>query len=198
MALNLDKLSLWEIAHRWNDADPHQFKDASSIPLNVKDTLRVLAGEVYWEHLYSTFLVEHEVADTLNKKLLRRKLKQSVDDYSAEFSACIQKNVIDKKFLESVIIPYWELEYWCRENSVPFPAFWIAPIWKGKTFIPLPGVVRPAPDQKTDQLVGETVATDETDRKKKPHPLAMSPLIRSKGSWLSLENGMFIRVRPTQ
>jgi len=70
MALNSDRLTLWELAHRWNGADPHLFDDLASIPLEVKDTLRVLAAETYFERLYSDLLLGRE-RGRMNQKLLK-------------------------------------------------------------------------------------------------------------------------------
>lgn len=41
MAISIDRLSLWEIAHRWHDADPSHSKTIADIPLDVKDTLGI-------------------------------------------------------------------------------------------------------------------------------------------------------------
>lgn len=60
MALNVDTLSLWEIAFRWNELDPHRFDHIEEIPLAVKDTIRLLAAEVRYEHLYSTLRLGRE------------------------------------------------------------------------------------------------------------------------------------------
>ena len=67
----------------------------------------------------------------MNQKLLKMKLKKSVDDYADQFTDCIEKNVIDKDFLEAVMIPFWELQYWCKEFTISFPEFWISPMWRG-------------------------------------------------------------------
>jgi len=60
MPISIDRLSLWEIAHRWHNADPSHSKTIADIPLEVKDTLRNLAAEVYYEQLYSTLPLERE------------------------------------------------------------------------------------------------------------------------------------------
>jgi hypothetical protein len=51
------------------------------------------------------------------------------------------KNRIDPVFLQSIIIPNWKLEYWCKEFQIPFPEFWIKPIVLGGTQAPFPNAV---------------------------------------------------------
>lgn len=41
MLADFDHLSIWEIAHRWHDADPNT-TDPSSLPLSVQDKLRLI------------------------------------------------------------------------------------------------------------------------------------------------------------
>ncbi|MBU1691934.1 MAG: hypothetical protein KJ958_03280 [Gammaproteobacteria bacterium] len=104
----------------------------------------------------------------MNQKLLKMKLKKSIDDYADQFTSCIEKNVIDKDFLEAVLIPFWELQYWCKEFTIPFPEFWISPMWRGESYIPLPGVPRPSnasvlkddTSQETD--TGQQAATEDS------------------------------------
>lgn len=139
MALNVDKLSLWEIAFRWNKLDPHRFDVIADIPLPVKDTLRTLAAEVYYEHLYSTLWLEREDDSRYRPKakLFQKPRKFSVSDYRDEFDDCVKNNVIAPDFLKSVFIPVWELNYWCRENNVPFPDFWVNPLIFGGHQVPI-------------------------------------------------------------
>lgn len=141
MALNLDKLSLWEISFRWHDLDPHQYFDIKDIPLEVKDTLRTLAAEVYSENLYSKLQLRRESSPEPSYRKTSWFTKEivhlSINDWENEFRDCVNKNVIDTHFLQSVIIPYWELKYWCKEFGVPFPSFWHKPAWLGGKTIPI-------------------------------------------------------------
>jgi hypothetical protein len=149
MALNLDKLSLWELAHRWHGYDPHKSDDAREIPLEVKDTLRNLAKEIADESLYSTLLLSREMESQhpmergmgllLRSPWWRKPRRTAVEDYAQEWEQCIRHNIIDRAFLEAVEIPYWELEYWCRENHVPMPGFWVRSRSIGGKQFPLPG-----------------------------------------------------------
>lgn len=134
LALNLDVLTLWEISFRWHEEDPHKYVDISSIPLYVKDTMRYLAAEVYYEHLYSKLLLGRETSNQIIKKRLFRKdviLNPSVYDFENEFKACIVQNEISPDFLKAVKIPFWELQYWCKEYGIPFPKFWLRSVAMG-------------------------------------------------------------------
>lgn len=125
MGVIADKLSLWEIAHRWHDVDPDHELAPSAMPLAVKDSVRRLAAEIHAEQLYSTLLLEREKRTWEHLGGSHKSLhKPAVSDFQAEFQACIENNVLDRGFLKSIMIPIWELEYWCDEYGVPFPAFW--------------------------------------------------------------------------
>ena len=116
MALNLDKLSLWEISFRWHNFDPHLYADIKSIPLEVKDTFRTLAAEVYFERLYSKLWLRRESPSEPSYRktgwFTKEMVRWAISDWENEFRDCMRKNVIDVTFLQSIIIPYWELEYW--------------------------------------------------------------------------------------
>jgi hypothetical protein len=140
MALNLDKLSLWELAHRWHGYDPHGLGDPRKVPLEVKDTLRILAKEIADESLYSTWRLDREAElIPIKSAWWRKPPRLAVADYREEWDQCIRHNVIDRAFLESVEIPIWELEYWCKENQVPMPEFWVRSRGMRGNQFPLPG-----------------------------------------------------------
>ncbi|MDO9270793.1 MAG: hypothetical protein Q7T96_16945 [Methylobacter sp.] len=40
MTINIDRLSFWEIAHRWQNADSSHSKTIADIPLDVKKSGR--------------------------------------------------------------------------------------------------------------------------------------------------------------
>lgn len=140
MALNLDKLSLWEISFRWHDFDPHQYSDIKDIPLEVKDTLRTLAAEVFYERLYSGLRLQYENTVGSYRKtgwFTKEKMRLAISDWDKEFHDCMKRNIIDPKFLQSIIIPHWELDYWCKEFDIPFPSFWHEALWLGGEIIPI-------------------------------------------------------------
>ena len=125
MPLYLNRLSPWEIGHRWHDIDPHQSRHPDDIPLVVKDTLRWLAGEIYAERLYSDLYLEREERAAESTLFRKKKIKMAISDYNKEFTNCITNGEIDPAFLKAVRVPIWEMEYWCEEYQIDFPAFWV-------------------------------------------------------------------------
>lgn len=155
MAIQSDRLSLWEIGFRWHDLDPHAYPSVDAIPLEVKDTLRTLAAEVYNERLYSTLRLEREAgADYYMRRKqpwfsFKKPPKWALSDYHDEFQDCLERNVIDPAFLKQIVIPIWELEIWCRETETPKPSFWRTPDW-------LSDANRPKEESQTVKVEPET------------------------------------------
>lgn len=158
MAISIARLSIWEIAHRWHNADTSHSKTIADIPLEVKDTLRNLTAEVYYENLYSTLPLEREAENGINKPFFTRNYPYfwkktwyfvPVSHYTTEFKA-VMKNEIDPVFLQSVMIPHWELEYWCKEYQVPFPEFWVRSVAFGGNKAPFPNATEFVQDEESD------------------------------------------------
>jgi hypothetical protein len=63
MALTNEDLSLWELAHRLADSDPHK-RYWFGLPLAVKDTIRLLVNEVLSYRLASSLIMEHRPPDS--------------------------------------------------------------------------------------------------------------------------------------
>lgn len=57
MPLLNDDLSLWEIAHRWNNLDPDK-KHWFGLPLEVKDSFRLMMNAILSAELVSSLLME--------------------------------------------------------------------------------------------------------------------------------------------
>ena len=155
MAINSDRLSLWEIAFRWHGHDPHRYASIPDIPLDVKDTLRVLAAEIYFERLYSDLRLEREARQFQNQKPPKNKPKLAIADYANEFKACIEGNEIAPEFLTMITIPKWELEVWCHENNIPRPSFWTKSVWRGGNQIPLGETLYTINRGESEQTSGE-------------------------------------------
>ncbi len=172
MTLYIDELSIWEIAHRWHNADPSHSETVKDIPLEVKDTLRNLATEVYHEELYSTLLLEREAERGILKPYFKRNFpffwKKTwyfvpVSHYTKEFEAVIN-NDIDPTFLKSIMIPHWELEYWCRENQIPFPDFWRRSITMEGNEAPSPYFAEFSIDEDNTTIDGEKTKSESHQR----------------------------------
>ncbi len=141
MTISSDRLSVWEIAHRWHDVDPHCYESLADIPLEVKDTLRNLAAEIYYERLYSDLWLDRETNNHKDElKAFRKKgIKKAISDYQTEFNNCIELNDFSPSTFKAIMIPIWELEYWCKEYNIPFPGFWAKSLWQGGERLPFPG-----------------------------------------------------------
>lgn len=167
MTLALHNLSLWELAHRWHGHDPHQSDDPRTMPLEVKDTLRNLAQEIAEESLYSTLLLSREAEREPDKGFgpwwrpwgRKPRVRRAVADYRDEWEQCVKHNLINREFLQSVQIPYWDLEYWCGENHVPMPEFWVRSVILGGNQFPLPGA-RPL-EVEPEELVSSDDQSEE-------------------------------------
>jgi hypothetical protein len=168
MTISIDRLSIWEIAHRWHNADPSHSKTIEDIPLEVKDTLRNLAAEVYYELLYSTLPLEREAKNL--KPVFKRNWplfwKKTwyfvpVSHYEKEFCE-VMNNRIDPIFLQTIMIPHWELEYWCKEYQIPFPDFWVRSIVMGGNKAPFPGAIEFIPEEEeTESELEDAIALGE-------------------------------------
>ncbi len=117
MALYAEKLSLWEIAHRWYGEDPDKIRPAAELPLDVKDMLRNLCGAIWREQLIS-MLVRSSESD------FGALPKTRVWEFHDEFTACCHGGVIDPKFLRFLTVDRAYFEIWCGEQGVVFPEFW--------------------------------------------------------------------------
>jgi len=180
MSISIDRLSLWEIAHRWHNSDPSHSITIADIPLEVKDTLRNLAAEVYYERLYSTLLVEHEAKH--HKPVFKRNwpyfLKKTwlvaPVSYCHKELKAVMNNEIDPVFLQSILIPFCELEYWCKEFQVPFPAFWLRSISHGGSIAAFPGAIEfsEAESDEPDEPESENNATPKKKTKSENHQFA--------------------------
>jgi hypothetical protein len=124
-----------------------------------KSTIDYLAHEVASQNA-----MEKGMGLPLRPPWWRKPKRTAVADYAKEWERCIRHNVIDPAFLQAVEIPYWELEYWCRENHVPMPGFWVRSRPIGGKQLPLPGA-RPfeAENEEGEAPGGELEETPADD-----------------------------------
>lgn len=118
MLVHIKNLSIWEIAHYWHDCDPRK-TGTHSLPLNVRDTLLVLATS-YSKKLF--LRVDKEklfMLDVYNKsaRLTGRHYRQS-------FKRAIDNKVFGKRFFSNMFITRSQLAHWCIEHKEPMPKFW--------------------------------------------------------------------------
>lgn len=118
MLVHIKNLSIWEIAHYWHDCDPRK-TGTHSLPLNVRDTLLVLATS-YSKKLFLRIDKEKLfMLDVYNKsaRLTGRHYRQS-------FKKAIDNKIFGKRFFSNMFITRSQLAHWCIEHKEPFPEFW--------------------------------------------------------------------------
>jgi hypothetical protein len=123
MPLLNDDLSLWEIAHRWNNADPdkiHWF----GLPLEVKDSFRLMMNAILSTELVSSLSMEkwHPGSDSPPESFIRY--------YIDDIYACIGGHKFNRKLFKSVGIERWYFQKWCEMYNIPLPEFWFPSGWK--------------------------------------------------------------------
>lgn len=164
MPLLNDKLSLWEIAFRWEGLDPDRYY--WRIPLEVRDRFRLLADEIHRGHLEcSTMFMEKWRPDR-------------DDDAPPEFFIyywldkiveCVHGRQYDRKMLKWAYIERWAMLQWCERQGVPLPEFWFPSGWKIEFEWPDHDEsedATPATDDKIESSKDKTARIDKHHRTK--------------------------------
>lgn len=118
MLVHIKTLSIWEIAHYWHDCDPRK-TGTHSLPLNVRDTLLVLATS-YSKKLF--LRVDKEklfMLDVYNKSA-----RLTGRHYRHIFKKAIDNKVFGKRFFSNMFITRSQLAHWCIDHKEPMPKFW--------------------------------------------------------------------------
>ena len=149
-----DILSVWEIAHRWNDQDPN-ITNPQELPLKVQDVLRFVSRELSHHNVasFSSRGVENRILrdmmnyaefysanglDLYSEKVDSEKLRNEYEDYCEMYEnkcskhdqliigldKCFEQREYDKNKLDSIFISQHELAKLCLNNDVPLPIFW--------------------------------------------------------------------------
>jgi hypothetical protein len=102
MPLTNDALSVWELAHRLADSDPHK-RYWSGLPLSVKDNLRLLLNEILSYRLTSSLIMEKRRpgCDVPEEYFIRSHLNK--------IYRCIEGRSIPRRLLEFVSADRWDL-----------------------------------------------------------------------------------------
>lgn len=115
-------LSLWEIAHRWHNADPNK-TDPENLPFEIQDTLRylsrlVLAGKLYLhEQLFISIKNDH--GNVKNQSHLI-----GCGEIPPAYEECVTERKYTKKVLDIYLIDRVDLFRFSVINDEPFPDFW--------------------------------------------------------------------------
>lgn len=123
MPLLNNDLSLWEIAHRWNNLDPDK-KHWLGLPLELKDSFRLMTDAILNADLVSDLLMEkwHPGADSPPEFYIRY--------YIDDIYACIWGRKFNRKLFKFVGVNRWHFQKWCEMYNIPLPEFWFPPGWK--------------------------------------------------------------------
>lgn len=123
MPLLDDELSIWEIGFRWSGFDPSslRYRFPIALPLEVKDTVRLVLRAIEDGHLYCCSLPATEQIDSL-----------LVDWHQEQWKileTTLEDGIYDRKFLQFHTILRWEFAQWCDKAGIPFPEFWFPTGW---------------------------------------------------------------------
>lgn len=211
--LQLDHVSIWELAHRWHGYDPST-SNPQEIPLEVQDTLRLITKAQYYHRIGISTSTGIELK---NDRTLVRREDYSFQDHGKnlseydqdeiytnhaishskrhnelvqELTHCFLDRSFDRSHLESIhITKPWALLF-CLENTLPLPDFWISKdevpeLKKSWTFKLL--------DIETDDLsAAETSDIDQKiDSIEEPTRMAQENI---DSFWNSLENKQRVRL----
>ena len=116
-------LSLWEIAHRWNNLDPDK-RHWFGLPLEVKDSFRLMTNAILEDDLVSDLSMEkwNPKSDSPPEFFIRYHL--------SDIEQCIWGRKFNSKFFKSVGIMRWDFLRWCDMFGIPLPEFWFPVGWK--------------------------------------------------------------------
>lgn len=124
MPLLETSLSIWEIAFRWEKHDPtsYLYRLSALIPLEVKDTIRLILRAIESDDLYCGSLAKSNTRDPWEIKSHRKQL--------VTMSRILDSGVYNRAFLQKHWIFHWELARWCDNAAIPFPEFWFPMDWE--------------------------------------------------------------------
>lgn len=118
MLVHIKTLSVWEIAHYWNDLDPRT-STTHKLPLKVRDTLVVLAG---WCGKKLAYRVEHDKA--YKYEIYKQAPRFTARHYRHTIQKAIDNKVFGKRFFSHMYVSRSQLARLCVANNQPLPEFW--------------------------------------------------------------------------
>jgi hypothetical protein len=119
MALTNADVSLWELAHRLADSDPHK-RYWLGLPLPVKDNIRLLLNEVLSYRLTSSLIMEKRRpgSDIPAEYFIRSHLDK--------IHGCIEGRSMPRRLLQFISVDRWDFWQWCRQTGYQLPDFWFS------------------------------------------------------------------------
>ena len=119
MPLTNDNLSVWELAHRLADSDPHR-RYWRGLPFLVRDNIRLLLNEIVSYRLASSLIMEKRRSDS---------------DMPPEFYIyshldviyeCTEGRSIPRRLLKFISVDRWDFWQWCQQTGFELPDFWFS------------------------------------------------------------------------
>jgi len=148
MLLVNDDLTLWEIAHRWNNHDPDKFRLAG-VPLEVKDSMRLMMDAILSLRLVAFNIITEKRprnSDIPRECFIRTHLDA--------FHDCINHGRCNKKLLKFIVIERLQFRDWCERSKIPLPEFWFPKGWEHGDIAPsIVGI--PPPIKSANRLPSE-------------------------------------------
>jgi len=124
MPLLNDALTLWEIAFRTNNLNPNSPKYQFYLPLEVKDTFRLLVDNILNANLISSLTLDkRRPEDTTPPEFF---IRAHIDD----IYRCIANTSYKRRLLKFIFIERYDFEKWSRSQNIPLPEFWFPTGWQ--------------------------------------------------------------------
>lgn len=123
MPLLNDALTLWEIAFRTNNLNPDSPKYRFYLPVEVKDSFRLIVDNILNANLVSSLSLDkwHPKSNSPSKFYIR----SHIDD----IYKCIGNVHYKRKLLKFIFIERYDFEKWSRSQNIPLPEFWFPKEW---------------------------------------------------------------------
>lgn len=118
MLVHVKILSLWEVAHYWNDCDPRTSL-THQLPLKVRDTLLVFAIE-----FRNSLSIRVEKEKAYQLEIINKAPRFTARHYRHMFKKAIDRRVFGKRFFSKMYISRSQFARWCVKNNEPLPKFW--------------------------------------------------------------------------
>ena len=123
MPLLNDELSLWEIAHRWNNLDPNTIH-LLRLPLELKDSFRLMINAILEADLDSSLLMEKWYSDSDTSPDMH------IRYYINDIYTCIWGKKFNRRLFKIISITRYSFKTWCELYDIPLPEFWFPSGWK--------------------------------------------------------------------
>ncbi len=124
--LNHD-LTLWEIAFRWNGLNPDNLKYRFYLPLEVKDSFRLMTEAILEARLESSLSIDKwnpnlDPDQNLGPEFY---IRYHLDD----IHKCIANQHFNQKFLKFIWVDRYAFRLWCKTLNIALPEFWFPQGW---------------------------------------------------------------------